>query len=993
MAEAAEMTYSAVRTLEDVTKFGQEEYDSGDVRRCAELYGETLRILVLGTGVSFAERMMGDKEALRPFRRRFRRARRLRDVDEKAWALRLCIDEFINALPATDAPGLPRTNDGDIECDECDALPKVERSSSLMDDRNINEETKDGVGNHFSALTTLEDATEYGEPALKCRDEDRCADLYSETILALLHLAKSHDVLVDMNLEMAKAIRPSFREAMQHKGHAKREALQLCIDDLKKMIKKNRRGGHGGGGGGGGGAGGVSQSGSGSDSDSERGTAAQQAPGLPRDAFGVIEKNKIKRGSLEHSESMRSVASQVDRDEFLPERLSTREAIDEAAVRVIARGDRVYLKRLLNNAAYPVVYGRMANDDEFITDLQRLSQVYEAVGDEIMTSDNLDTTYDDLITGVADHVEFMIRASEGFSFLKIMFVLPAKHTDKLARNWIFRSFLQANFWGSAAPYYIWFQVTLYVVFGILYSWLAYVELAAGKSGSRPSVKNGGLMFLIPIVIVFTIIEVLEFGQQWAVEERRKQQKLLLDKKKKRLAVPAAAAAAAAAAAQDHEDPVPDPVPDPTETTPREDLWEDLRIQCRTVTAPYVIYYLNVLGCPRGYIDDPWNWVDMGALVVFWTVLVWSYGNPLEPGSLDRYYIDDGDRNHHGEKKADHAVYANLMVVGVLLFWLKLLGFFRFMHERLAAFIYMLVRVVADLELFLVVLLGVFFAFTQVFYLRLSRRDADRLDYDDGEEAENPFSNLQSSVQTLYIMGVTGDVDNANFPRRGDLAYADIFLFIVAVVLLNVVIAIVTTAYDNSMATSGQIFWRLRLRTVATPARKGAMRVRVILRRKSCRWRFFAILTFLMSGFIQVQSRIERCIFAVFRTKSYKDLKYIKKQLKRQLAFMDDADDSEDTLSFRRLRRSTRWVHRLLVDVGSNQKLDGVTGPKATTARPVSGTPIISDETAGVSVLDRLKDLSGDIDIIKKILRTQFPAAPAASFSEEDKPASSDDQKN
>ena len=144
---------------------------------------------------------------------------------------------------------------------------------------------------------------------------------------------------------------------------------------------------------------------------------------------------------------------------------------------------------------------------------------------------------------------------------------------------------------------------------------------------------------------------------------------------------------------------------------------------------------------------------------------------------------------------------------MLLLWLKLLGFMREFNERLSAFVRMLSKVLADLELFTVVLVILFLAFTHVFYLRNARRTASRFDFHDDVDGENGFRTIGSSIQTLYLLGLLGDFDAGNFPRGGDEAYLDIFIFLITIGLLNILIAIISGAYEDAMASSSRTYWR------------------------------------------------------------------------------------------------------------------------------------------------------------------------------------------
>ena len=513
--------------------------------------------------------------------------------------------------------------------------------------------------------------------------------------------------------------------------------------------------------------------------------------------------------------------------------------------------------------------------DKYVKAVQRLAHVYEALGDELLTSGNVD---DDVINGVADHVKFMIEKSdENHMLLRTMTFLPAKDTDTLVSTWIFRVLIHATFYGSASPYYIRFQLTLVVALVSVYSYLANQILVTDEE----FVIDIALFVVPPIMIIFTLDEALEFSKHKALERG-----LMSNSSSRSWRRPFFFF--------------------------RDDgLWDKLQIQHRgAIISPCVVWLLvKIGGFPQSYAEDPWNIVDLLSIIVLWTVGTLVFVVRPIVYVRDVYQDNDwvlrerdDDYNSFDDESPNirrngkwrpftplEAFLEHLVLAGVLLLWAKLLGFLRVTHERFAAFSYMLVRVVADLELFLFVLFGVFIAFTQIFYLRLRRWNVDGFDYDDHQENSNAYNTFRSSMQAIYLLGVIGEINEDNYPRHGDLIYLDLCIFIVAVVLMNIVIAIITTSYENAMASSEQRFWRHRLTSVATAQHDESQKSNCILRLASC---------------------FQNCFLSASKKRKHRDLEYLKRQLKIQLEFMGDADDTETSLSSRRLRRVATMVRRI-----------------------------------------------------------------------------------
>ncbi|KAJ8605231.1 hypothetical protein CTAYLR_000485 [Chrysophaeum taylorii] len=221
-------------------------------------------------------------------------------------------------------------------------------------------------------------------------------------------------------------------------------------------------------------------------------------------------------------------------------------------------------------------------------------------------------------------------------------------------------------------------------------------------------------------------------------------------------------------------------------------------------------FAGYFGLPRGWLEDPWNWVDCAWLAVVSSVLCCtavSWIRREKPPDFDRYY----KQGNNGFSQPD-STYANLVGVGTLLLWLKTLSFLRGVNIAFAMFVQMLTNIIADLYHFVVVMLIIFLAFTHVLFLRLARREREFYNLHDDHQPI-AWHTFKKAMQHLYVLAFTGEFEQENYPRHLDRFYLDLFIFIIIVVMLNTLIAIVNEAYHRSMVKSAEVFWRTRLALV------------------------------------------------------------------------------------------------------------------------------------------------------------------------------------
>mmetsp|Transcript_11781 Transcript_11781/g.37499 ORF Transcript_11781/g.37499 Transcript_11781/m.37499 type:complete len:1152 (-) Transcript_11781:382-3837(-) len=195
-----------------------------------------------------------------------------------------------------------------------------------------------------------------------------------------------------------------------------------------------------------------------------------------------------------------------------------------------------------------------------------------------------------------------------------------------------------------------------------------------------------------------------------------------------------------------------------------------------------------------YFLTIWNFVDL-ATVVMWTATIIT----LEVG-----------------KSKDFRVTASVAQLVLPCRFLKLV---KGLNQQIGAFVLCLMNVFRAIIPFCAVLFLVMISFANAFETLLGHKQH----YDVGEidshgvpgAIENEFSTLPHSLFAVIRIGLIGDMDpDVFYDTAAAIFFLVLFLFVVSVVLLNLLIAIVSDAYEATLTNSEAIYLMSRLESAA-----------------------------------------------------------------------------------------------------------------------------------------------------------------------------------
>jgi len=98
-------------------------------------------------------------------------------------------------------------------------------------------------------------------------------------------------------------------------------------------------------------------------------------------------------------------------------------------------------------------------------------------------------------------------------------------------------------------------------------------------------------------------------------------------------------------------------------------------------------------------------------------------------------------------------------------------------------------------------------FGHIFYFRNFGRIGEDFDMEDDDGS--PYHSYGNIFKTLYMLAFMGEFEAAYFDVDGfNEVFFFLFILIIVLIMMNVLIAIVSEAYEDCMATSHEIYWSI-----------------------------------------------------------------------------------------------------------------------------------------------------------------------------------------
>ena len=150
-----------------------------------------------------------------------------------------------------------------------------------------------------------------------------------------------------------------------------------------------------------------------------------------------------------------------------------------------------------------------------------------------------------------------------------------------------------------------------------------------------------------------------------------------------------------------------------------------------------------------------------------------------------------------------------------LLWLKVLSYLKSINMQLATFVLAVIQITKDLAWFLLILFAVVVSFSQMFYTLLLPEECAN-DENAAAAAENPACKPSEYYLSVYsvLLGDFGSFEREDFHTPFSVFLIVLFTLLVAIVLLNVLIAIVSDSYEKCLIRSQYLFGRARVMILA-----------------------------------------------------------------------------------------------------------------------------------------------------------------------------------
>mmetsp|Transcript_5216 Transcript_5216/g.5999 ORF Transcript_5216/g.5999 Transcript_5216/m.5999 type:complete len:402 (-) Transcript_5216:151-1356(-) len=153
----------------------------------------------------------------------------------------------------------------------------------------------------------------------------------------------------------------------------------------------------------------------------------------------------------------------------------------------------------------------------------------------------------------------------------------------------------------------------------------------------------------------------------------------------------------------------------------------------------------------------------------------------------------------------------LIAITTGLLWLRLISILTFVNIKMATFVMAIVKISKDILWFMVILVVIVLCFAQIFFTLLSPTDCSTADGAIYNTLDCQPSEYYLKVYSV-LLGDFGLFDREEDFSNGGFALLlfIVFTFLIAIVLLNVLIAIIGDSYERILLRSRQLFGRTRV---------------------------------------------------------------------------------------------------------------------------------------------------------------------------------------
>ena len=185
-----------------------------------------------------------------------------------------------------------------------------------------------------------------------------------------------------------------------------------------------------------------------------------------------------------------------------------------------------------------------------------------------------------------------------------------------------------------------------------------------------------------------------------------------------------------------------------------------------------------------WLFDPWNFWDISTI----TLVIWC--------TIKMFTNDIGD-----------STFPAICIAATAMVWFNALVFLRSTFLRFSIFVSGLVTIIQDLIPFLIVSLVLLIGFGEMYNVDSLASGTCRNPTNDGDLSFCTFGDSLFSTYALFV----GGIEMAELASTTAMKVISItFGFFVAVILLNVVIAIVSNSWDSVTEEGKEVFWNYRL---------------------------------------------------------------------------------------------------------------------------------------------------------------------------------------